>query len=141
MRGTPGSTLKTILASKLFLFASLIFLILASLTLVRVVTRKMEVNREIAELENKINELEGRNIELTYLIDYLHTDTFEEESARLQLGLKKPGEEVVIISSPAATSLEMIQIQESMNDTSEPEVEEPYNPIKWWRYFFGTEAR
>lgn len=140
MRPRGISIIKKIFASKVFLAASLIVLVAASLALARVITRKLEINQEIANLENKIQNLENQNLELTDLINYLQTEEFEEEVARLQLGLKKPGEKVVVISPAATGSIEFVQEPGTEDTSADGDPDKIPNPIKWWRYFFVSDS-
>ncbi|HMB65414.1 MAG TPA: septum formation initiator family protein, partial [Patescibacteria group bacterium] len=58
---------------------------------------KKEIDKEIQNLKQEISELENKNQDLEELTKYLQSDQFVEEQARMNLGLKKKGEEVVVI--------------------------------------------
>lgn len=126
------SRILKILNSKLFLIAGLFGLVLVSFGLYKIIHQRIQIKKETINLNEKIQELEKSNSELTHLIDYLNTNTYKEESARSQLGLKKPEEKVIVITKkpdskpvdpPAPTNPEEQLIKSS-------------NPLKWWLYFF-----
>jgi cell division protein FtsB len=127
---------------KTLALVGLAVIILISFPLAKNISQRYEISQEIKELEVEINNLENQNTNLKEFMDYLESDQFVEERARLNLGLKKEGEEVAVISGEAAT------IQNNGNKEEGAatgifgiEKEEPAKPIgnprKWWRYFFN----
>jgi cell division protein FtsB len=87
------------------------------------------IDREIAEIEKKMNEYENSNQELRQMLDYLESEESLEAQARLNLGLKRPGEEVVVIK----TETEEKNIVNNINNIKE----ELSNSKTWFRYFFN----
>ncbi len=63
------------------------------------ITRQYGLNKEISELNAEVKKLEGKNDVLKQMIGYLGSDQFAEEEARINLNLKKEGEEVVVIKN------------------------------------------
>lgn len=124
--------IKKIFSSKLVLLAIFILAILLGLSAGKSFLRKYQINREIKNLEAEINKLENSNRELSDLIQYLNSDFFMEQEARLKLGLQKPGEKVIVIPSQTVDNLADIQKKEYNN-------QELSNPQKWWKYFFKLE--
>jgi cell division protein FtsB len=109
----------------------LIIIILISIPLAKNLTKKRSVNLEIKELEEEINRLESSSENLKGLIDYLESDQFVEEQARLKLGLKKPGEEAVVIKElPKDSSVNL-----NGNKNNELNINNS-NYYKWFKYFF-----
>jgi hypothetical protein len=93
------------------------------------------VEREIEVLEEQARELEGRNKRLLELTDALQSEERMEVEARKRLGMKQPGEHVVVLDGFAASSswqgnvpLDVVRVA--------PETDEP-NPVQWFRYFFS----
>ena len=127
---------------KTLALVGLAVIILISFPLAKNISQRYKISQEIKELESEINNLENQNTNLKEFIGYLESDQFVEERARLNLGLKKEGEEVAVISGEAA------KIQNNGNKEEGAttgifgiEKEEPAkpagNPRKWWRYFFN----
>lgn len=120
----------------------LAIIVLISFPLAKNISQRYRISQEIKELEAEINNLENQNTNLKEFIDYLESDQFVEERARLNLGLKKEGEEVAVISG------EYSEIQNNGNKEEGAatgifgmEKEEPAKPVgnprKWWKYFFN----
>ena len=112
----------------------LLLLLLVSIPLARNVSKKYDIDSEVQALENEIASLQTKNIELEKLInDYASID-FVEEIARLNLGLKKEGEEVLVVkkdNSNIETSNNSLNAKiKFVGDKKEA------NTNKWFRYFF-----
>lgn len=59
------------------------------------------LNRRIETLNGEIGLLKAQQEQLTYSIAYYKTDSFKDREARAKLGLQLPGENVLILPSPA----------------------------------------
>ena len=105
----------------------LVLLLVFSVSLIREVMRKIEIQRQIAALEEKIDSLENDNKQLESLIAYLQTDDFIEEEARKKLSLKKPGEKVIAVP----------ELEES-SDSSNASTSTLPNWRLWWYYFLSN---
>ena len=126
-------------------FLSLIGLavvILISLPFIKNEIRQYRVNREIDGLKQEIADLQNKGVDLKNFISYLESDQFAEEQARLNLGLKKPGEELMIIkngpnqaASPSST-VGNNQIFNIPGYQKSQLAAEASNPVKWLNYFF-----
>jgi cell division protein FtsB len=94
--------------------------------------QRLDVNNQISDLQRQIASLESSNADLTKLETFLQSDQFAEQEARMDLGLKKPGENVAVIENPdqAPTA----DNPYSAGDNSEKNS----NPVNWWNYFFGN---
>ncbi len=121
---------------KLVLIGGIVILGLFSLSLGREVIRKRDLNKEIYSLEEEIKRLEKNKEEFSELIDYLSTEAFIEQEARLKLGLQKEGESLVIIPDNAFNIVEREgQADGKTNSMSIKNRED--NSYKWWQYFFN----
>lgn len=122
---------KTILPDLIFSKFSLVLFVVLFLTvlfgLAKGTVKNYRINSEIMELQKDINQLENQNQEFTQLIEYLKTDSFIEQEAKLKLGYKKEGENLVII--PQQEIGEENEISTNYQTMS--------NPAKWWVYFFN----
>jgi len=100
--------------------------------------KKREVEKEIAKLKQEIEEIEGKNDSLKKAIDYLNSDQFVEEQARLKLGLKKAGENVIVIKDDSLSAAGDGSANNSIFETNKVrEQKPPGNPEKWFAYFFS----
>jgi len=117
--------------SKLFLGLGIIILIFAGINLAKSTQKNREINQEIYALEKEIQDLEKSNSELNELVKYFNSAAYIEEKARTDLGLKKEGEKVVIVTdieNQDANQKDLIG-----NDLADKTIS---NPKRWWRYFF-----
>lgn len=132
-----------------FLFAiNLLLVSFLGWTLGREYLQNREIRNEIAELQTQADALAARNIQLGELQTAVQTQSFIEREARLKLGMKKPGEAVVVIQqddSGQGAGGSGQQTQESVDplglvldgETTAPQVA---NSTKWWYYFFDKSA-
>lgn len=83
------------------------------------------INQRINSLKSEVVSLEKDNKELRDNIEYYKTDAYKEKVARQRLGLKMPGESVVVI------------VPEEEGEEEKNEVKRDSNPQKWWNFFFS----
>ncbi len=115
--------------NKIIFIILLIILIATGLNLYKSRLKKSQINQEIIGLQGEIQNLEKQNLELNELIEYFNSDAYIEERARINLGLKKEGEKVVILP-------EIQKVGDKIQVLGETENSEKSNPKKWWDYFF-----
>lgn len=116
------------ITSRLFLLMATIALVVVGYGLVKSAIRRAEIEREIRSLQAEIAEHKTKSDELSKLIGYLNTQEYKEKEARLELGLQKPGENVVVI-----TDLE----KEGNKDLNNQVSLEP-NWLQWLKYLIGN---
>jgi cell division protein FtsB len=113
------------------------------MSLGRETVRSRSIQAQINELKASAQGLEARNIEISELRTAMQTEAFIEREARLKLGLKKPGETVVVVQD-GQDGLEPF-----IADPSDPlgyvvdnldDGRAVANPIRWWYYFFDKNA-
>jgi cell division protein FtsB len=105
--------------------AALLAAFLAISTL-QYIYRNYEARREEAQLKRDILQLDRDHGELVAVRDYLESDEYVEDVARRVVGLVRPGETLVIVSSdvtPEATAT-----PQSETTPGEP----------WWKELFGA---
>ena len=122
----------SLLGRRRVLAVNLVLLFLVAWGFAGELARNNSMKRDIARLEGQALKLENENFDIAQLGQkFAATDALERE-ARLNLGLQKPGESVIIIKEttppppakpPEATGSEETRPRES-------------NALKWWRYFF-----
>ncbi|MDO8425700.1 MAG: septum formation initiator family protein [bacterium] len=86
---------------------------------------------EIRQMEDAVATLEAQRTRLTDLLEQSESPAFLEREARLRLGLRQPGEEVLII--PQGTVLEF-------EEATKAATSEESNLRRWWRHLFGIPA-
>jgi cell division protein FtsB len=127
---------------RFFIVVNVVIIVFLSLTFGREFFRSREIQSEINKLQSQADTLAARNIALSELQTAIQTESFIEREARLKLGMKKPGEEVVVISGEAGPGS---TVQEETEDKSDPlnlvldnqsESTRIANSTKWWYYFF-----
>lgn len=130
------SFLSRLFHSRLFLLACVLLIGVLALAVARQTMRNRDIMREITSLEARARSLEQENIRIGDLQQALQTESELEKEARLKLGLKKPGENVVIIKEEVQKPTTFRSLEEL---TGDPEVtpEHVANPVRWWRYFFA----
>ncbi|MFA4942981.1 MAG: septum formation initiator family protein [Patescibacteria group bacterium] len=108
----------------------LAILVLVSIPTIKNYAQEKAISLEINEAQAEIEKYEGKNKELSEVINYLESDQAVEEKARLNLGLKKPGEKVAVIINQVPTSTDVLVNENSFQ-------EKLSNPHKWLNYFFA----
>ncbi|MBM5789967.1 hypothetical protein FJZ23_02695, partial [Candidatus Parcubacteria bacterium] len=102
-----------------------------------------DIRREIAALQSQADALAARNIALSELQTAVQTQSFIEREARLKLGLKKPGEEVVVVQEgESGEGIGSDQQDDPLGLVLDAQsAKEPVaNATKWWYYFFNKNA-
>jgi cell division protein FtsB len=112
---------------KVFAIIALAFLLLILIPLAKNYSRKRLIEREIAEISQEITEFENKNKELQDMISYLQSDQSLEEQARLNMGMRRPGESVAVVQGDF---LDLINLEKE-KPTPLP------NWKKWRQHFFN----
>lgn len=120
------------LKTKLIFITGIIVLLIIGVGLAGSWQRNSEVNQEIYGLENNITDLKKDNLGLKELVEYFNSDAYIEEKARIDLGLRKPNEKVVVVSQQRERSIIDSNLQ--ANKAKQAQLS---NPQKWWQYFFN----
>jgi hypothetical protein len=109
-------------------------LLLVGVSTLRETYRGWTVDREIQALQAQADALEGHKTKLLQLSDSLANPDQVDLDARKRLGMKKDGEQVVVLSGYDASTT-------WSDDTGELAALPPpppvlSNPQRWWQYFF-----
>jgi cell division protein FtsB len=110
-------------------FFLLFILILILIPYYNRLSRKKIIEDEIKKEKENISLYEKNNEELQGLISYLNSDQAAEENARINFGLQKEGETVVVVKIPSKNN------GEELNIGNEGDVEDSCFK-KWYNYFF-----
>jgi cell division protein FtsB len=130
MKNNKNIFTKIISDKRFITLIGLIIIVLISFPLAKNVSQRYQADKEIKELEEEIKKIGEKNSELSRLVDYFGSEEYLEEEARLNFGLKKPGETAVVISQKDSA---VISGADQFGENSETD-----NNLKRWReYFFG----
>ncbi len=105
----------------------LVFLVIIIFPLAKTYSQRRLVEAEIADVQKQIDDFESQNQSLRDMITYLQSDQSLEEQARLNLNLKKPGEQVLVVE-------EKRPLVSGDNNLATASLDS--NLVKWWQYFF-----
>ena len=95
------------------------------------IQRNYKLGHQIDTLKQQITLLKDQRDALAYNIQYYQTDSYKDRQARSQLGLQKPGENVVII--PHASSAP----EPSADVTTQPAAKPKSNFAQWVDFLVG----
>lgn len=109
------------------------------------IKEKREIDKEIEDLNQEISQFENKNQKLEELTKYLQSEQFVEEQARMNLGLKKEGEEVVVIQEGegkvAGAFAENGDVDDNKDKDQNKKTSRRFSNMgKWWDYFFGKKS-
>lgn len=108
--------------------------LLAGAGFVRELVRSRQIDREIRALHEEAERLRARNFEIARLQSSIGSSEFLEREARLKLGLRKDGEQVVVLRKRDA----LAQGDEAPRS---PKGGAGWsNPKKWFMYFADRNA-
>lgn len=95
--------------------------------------RSRQIDAEILALKQEADRLQVRNFQVSSLAASLRDGDYLEREARLKLGLRKEGEQVVVLRKQAAT-------EASPSAPAAPMEPAWSNPKKWWTLFVDPKA-
>lgn len=109
-----------------------------SISIIRELMNSHQVRQQVQRLEDQVAAETQRQNQLQDLIDYLGSPTFQEQEARLKLGLKKTGEQVIVVPPTNATNTNTLEPSTTVTtDTTGAPVS---RPVQWWNYFFSPRS-
>ena len=123
----------------LAIIGACVLFFLLSLSTGRQTYQAWQIDHEIQGLQEQVATLEGNKSELLNSIQRLQTTDEIDKQARAQLGLRKPGERVIVLPEDAVKGFSNTRIDAA--GTADTNVTpQPSNPKKWLRYFFHAES-
>lgn len=125
---TEQSTIGRFFRSRLFLVLAFALLCLIAFSYARAYYQDYAIRQEIKKLEDEVRQLEHKKLESFELLKYVSSDAYVEERGRVEFNLKKPGENVMIITEDEPS---LVTTEASTEDTEDT----LNNIVKWWYYF------
>lgn len=113
------------------LIIAILILIFLFISLMKIFSKRKNVEYTINSLEQEIVDLEKKNKQLIDLVQYLNTATFVESEARNKFNLVKPNENVVIVKDDQDKS--SIDVDDNLH--ADDQVLQKSNVEKWKEYF------
>jgi len=121
---------------KILLLVALALLVVIAQSLIRETYKKNQISKEIENLEKQAQVIDRENLEVEERLAYLESAEYKKKEAKDKLGLRDPGEFVVLIKPRIAQENNSINTETVSTKPMEPIVTPVPNPIKWWQYFF-----
>lgn len=116
-----------LVSQRFLVIVFLVIIVFIAFPLARSVSQKKIIEKEISDMKSENEAYTNRSKDLLEVVDYLQSEASLEEQARLNLGLKKSNEAVVVVSRQ----------NEKTATTSVLEVENrTTNWHRWITYFF-----
>jgi len=131
---SSSASIRSFFGSKLFLITAFVITFVFAYGFARAYYKDYNLRQEVKRLEQDIALLEKKKIESIELLKYVSSSSYVEDAARIELNLKKPGEQVVFLD----------QVEKEGDILGEQIVSErgarqhTPNPIKWWYYFIHS---
>ncbi|MDO8560468.1 MAG: septum formation initiator family protein [bacterium] len=111
------------------LLISLTLLGIVGVSYVKDYRRSRALDDELLALRQEVSTLQTRHVELSELIKYFDSEGYAESRARLELGLAKPGEKVIVV--PSNTPIP------EASPVGGAQGAAPWR--SWWSYFFSRQ--
>src|SRR3989344_704318 len=124
--------MSALLQPRIVIGTTTIIILLILFSLGQEMSRRWQVEREVARLEVEAGALKKSVTELENLNQYFKTSDFQERLAREKLNYRAPGEEVVLVPDDSQLDEEVVGSQ--LIDR----VLVVATPMKWWNAFFGA---
>jgi cell division protein FtsB len=119
----------------LLVAASGTLFLVVGISTVRETYREWQVDQEIHQMQAQIEQYEGRKLSLVELLARLDSDEALDKEARTRLGLRKPGERVIILQGGDGMQASwQDDVQTSAANLAAPDLRS--NPRRWLDYFF-----
>ncbi len=118
----------------LIVAASGALFLVVGISTVRETYREWKVDQEISQMQTQIETYEGRKLSLVELLARLDSQDALDKEARTRLGLKKPGERVIILQGTDSSA--SWQEEPSALAVNQEGPDTRSNPQRWLDYFF-----
>lgn len=127
-RQKPKSATFNLFSSpRIFTIIALLFIIITLIPLAKNYSRQRLIEKEVADISQTIDEFTESSQELQELVKYLESEQSIVEQARLNMGMRKPGESVVVVQGDLS----------ALKAPTKEVKEDLANWQKWLKYFFN----
>ncbi len=103
--------------------------------------RKYAIEQEKQALTKQVARIKQDFLSLEQIKEYISSSAYQEREAKQKLDLKKPGEQVVLITPGSITA--NLNNQDLVSILRDPQSEKRLpaqtNPERWWAFFFDKE--
>lgn len=122
---------KTILIVEFVILSYMLYVLSTSLY------KSYQVDRFISNAEEENQKLQSQNQDLTEDFKYYSSAAYQEKIAKQNLGLVRPGEEVIVLAPDGPGYLTE---SEKVSKASDEYYRSLPNPKKWFLFFFEREG-
>ncbi len=129
-RNDNPSRVRTFFGSKIFLGCAFLLTLAFAFGFARAYFKDYAFREEVKRLEGEIDKLEKKKLESLELLKYVSSTSYLEDTARVDLNMKKPGEHVLFIDNTLTAEQGRV-VEETEGAGGQP----ISNPLKWWYYF------
>jgi len=125
---------KSFYYSKWFILVIFIVIVFFLISAIKDYYSQEDLRDDISTLESQISNLQDEQYDLSETLSQVQGEDFVENEARTKLNLRKPGENIIIVSNDK-------DIQELNKDKTDSGIkdllEQPESNLSlWWKYFF-----
>lgn len=137
-----------------FYIVNLLLIVVVAVSFTREIVHSHDIAVQIQMLQNQSKDLQTQHLAIADLKNAVQTETYVESEARLKLGLKKPGESLIILKNEGGSGLQTDtnhfltsslsgkgQTEQTGVDNQTGLAQKPLaNSTKWWYYFFNKQV-
>ncbi len=131
MNRSESSRAHVFFSSKVFLICAFVLTLVFAIGFARAYFKDYAFREEVKRLKEEIDQLEKKKLESIELLKYVSSSSYLEDTARVDLNLKKPGEQVLFINKIGKEGGTTHDMEEERGASGQ----ELSNPLKWWYYF------
>ncbi|MBM2821228.1 MAG: Septum formation initiator [Candidatus Berkelbacteria bacterium] len=118
--------------SKVILYILLIYIIFL---LAKSLWTNYDLKNSVEKLQSQIATLQQQKKDLENLNIYYQSDAFKELEARRKLGMKRPDEQILIISTPPSETFSQELEKEKQGIAQKTSESQTTGWRLWWEYF------
>ncbi len=147
MNKPSSNTFLRLFHTRWFFIVNLVLIVIVVFSFAREVIHGRDIHLQIQSLQTQSRDLHAQNLAIADLKNVVETESYAESQARLKLGLKKPGESVVILKNekgsglnpPSSASGDIAGTTQSSGGLTDQTKNTLANSTKWWYYFFNKQ--